>query len=510
MARKTRDPDKIVRDWKGRFSRTAGHKQSANTKALRKGITERRATVAEAAAESRRPAPNTKHASYIRVPSPDARASVEDYGMRYKPSNAKVVEQARAMDKSLWEKLPVKKLPARTPLEANEETIKLRHVAKVVNGEEDFREGYVTQLWRADDGKLHIVDGHTRTAMYYALNKPMPVQILDAKTLAEFTSGVQDVKKESLIPDNVHTSPKMQSKLRTREWKLDKMGFVNDVAGFSTPSQIAGEDNPAIDAPKRAEVLEVAEEAFVKAVDAAPEIRASMRRVVAAMGGDMQREYDVEHDGIPTASKQLHSIYRKLQKEMLEQGKDDPKDIELKDTVRFSATFDESNYVDAVNEMRKVLVEAGNKQIKPAPILNDGAGGWELGGYRGINFAFESSNGVQFEVQIHTKKSLECAEINHRYYDLSRKSEAEVQEAMDSGKAEKATGVPPSKFPTAAQYIGELNRIMNANAEQVPLPSGVAVIDKDGKRKFVLRKTSGKEYTSASTGQAIKKPSKLW
>jgi hypothetical protein len=507
MARKTRDPNKIVRDWKGRFARTAGHKQSSNTKALRKGISERRVAVAAAAAESRNPRPvnRVEPKPQIRVDSRDQRVSTEKYGMRYSPSNEKIVERARAVSDSDWDKLSIETLPARFPLQANEETIKLRHVAKVVNGEEPFREGYITKLWRAPNGDLHIADGHTRAAMYYALDKPMPVRIMDEKKLAGLTSD------KAAVPTSAHKYPAMESKLTSGAWKVDSKGYVNDVAAFSSDAKIRSEDNPGVSPEKRKEALAVAEDYFTKAVDAAPEVRRSMRSVVAAMRGNMEREYD-PHSGEPTAAKQLHSIYRKIQLNMLEKKVDDPRLIELKDTVRFSATFGEEDYAKALPAMRKALIDSGCKQIKPPLDLNDGNGGWELGAYRGINFAFEDKNGVAFEVQIHTKASVAAAEDNHNFYDISRKTEPEVQELMDSGKAEEKTGVSPKEFDTPQAYVAELNRLMYRRAEQIPVPAGVSIIktvkENGEKRSLVVRTTEGTEYVSASDGRKILKPPK--
>lgn len=108
--------------------------------------------------------------------------SASDYGMTYAPGNAKVVAKARAVPDAKWNEIPVTTLPAGTKLQANEKFLKTAPIEKVVSGKEKFREGYVTKLWKADNGDLHIVDGHHRVAMYHALGKDMPVRIMDDKT----------------------------------------------------------------------------------------------------------------------------------------------------------------------------------------------------------------------------------------------------------------------------------------------------------------------------------------
>jgi hypothetical protein len=107
------------------------------------------------------------------------RVRSEDYGMNYDPRNEKVVERARSVPNAKWEELPVESLPAGTPLEANEETLKKESIDKVVSGATPFRGGYVITLWRDENGKLHVADGHHRVAMYHALGKAMPVRIMD-------------------------------------------------------------------------------------------------------------------------------------------------------------------------------------------------------------------------------------------------------------------------------------------------------------------------------------------
>ena len=111
------------------------------------------------------------------------------YGMLYDAGNAKVIARAKAVSDDKWNTLDIITLPARTPLNAWAETVLLCHVEKVVGGAEPFRENYVMKLWKDGGGKLYIVKGHTRAAMYYALDKPMPVRIMDEKSLAERGGG---------------------------------------------------------------------------------------------------------------------------------------------------------------------------------------------------------------------------------------------------------------------------------------------------------------------------------
>jgi HK97 family phage portal protein len=117
------------------------------------------------------------------------RVLAADYGMDYSPANAQVVEKARGVPDEEWNTLPVETLPHGTALKANEETLNTAPIEKVVSGREPFREGYVTKLWRTNEGDLHIVDGHHRVAMYHALRREMPVRIMDQADYERLTAG---------------------------------------------------------------------------------------------------------------------------------------------------------------------------------------------------------------------------------------------------------------------------------------------------------------------------------
>lgn len=109
--------------------------------------------------------------------------NVKNFGMIYRPSNNQVIARARSAHQSLWGTIPVEKIPSRYPLFANVDDVDGPLIERVVKGDEPLRENYVTRLWREPNGDLHIVDGHIRAAMYHALNKPMPVQIMDGPFL---------------------------------------------------------------------------------------------------------------------------------------------------------------------------------------------------------------------------------------------------------------------------------------------------------------------------------------
>jgi hypothetical protein len=130
-----------------------------------------------------------------RVPS-------SDYGMDYSPANARVVAKARTVPDEKWNQLPVTTIPSGTTLKANEETLKIAPIEKVVSGKEPFREGYVAKLWQDKNGDLHIADGHHRVAMYHALGKDMPARVMTDADYKRLMKGRRAWCPGASPPDN--------------------------------------------------------------------------------------------------------------------------------------------------------------------------------------------------------------------------------------------------------------------------------------------------------------------
>ena len=102
--------------------------------------------------------------------------------MTYDPKGAQIVASVRALDdrgQIDWSKAEQTTVPVAeiSKLHANERDLKQSAIDSVVSGKVPFREGYVVKLYERPNGDRHVVDGHTRAAMYSALGKDMPVQI---------------------------------------------------------------------------------------------------------------------------------------------------------------------------------------------------------------------------------------------------------------------------------------------------------------------------------------------
>lgn len=167
------------------------YKQANNPKALKRVLTKyekkRRSPKAQAAAlvaacHSAACAPPPAGSGGSTPGASSGRTPVEKYGMTYDPKGAEIVASVRALDdrgQIDWSKAEQTTIPASDipTLHANERDLKQSSIDKVVSGKQPFREGYTVKLYERANGDRHVVDGHTRAAMYSALGKDMPVQI---------------------------------------------------------------------------------------------------------------------------------------------------------------------------------------------------------------------------------------------------------------------------------------------------------------------------------------------
>lgn len=355
----------------------------------------------------------------------DVRSS--DYGMTYRPEGEKIVERARDMPEKAWEKLPVETLPAKTPLIANEEMLRSKPINKVVSGEQPFREGYVTKLWREPNGDLHVVDGHHRVAMYNALGKDMPVRIMDESHLppVRATEGVPKsiaAQAESRLAESTQKAREVVGKARTQaEYlaRLEPAGPVralseflpvplDEVEKWPVRSELAGREDTL------KQVYAAIDDKFRRAAAAEPEISAALQQAIAPLG---------RLERFDSRLKEESSLFRKTQDEMIDERLPiDEAVAKIRDSVRYTAVVPDEGYWEAGNKLRDELERNGfraNKQTQ----------GWYEKGYRGRNDTFISPNGTEFEIQIHTESSLATSEINHTNYNIERDTSGQYADA---------------------------------------------------------------------------------
>lgn len=100
-------------------------------------------------------------------------------------------------------------------------------------------------------------------------------------------------------------------------------------------------------------------------------------------------------------------------KEKIEARKECKSVNELNDIVRYTFITDEENYTSNMNKtISSILSKDGYNVIQ---IKNT----WSTPGYKGVNCKFQKDD-VKFEVQFHTKASLEAKEAVHPIYQKAR------------------------------------------------------------------------------------------
>lgn len=184
-----------------------------------------------------------------------------------------------------------------------------------------------------------------------------------------------------------------------------------------------------------------AEASQIAAIAAAaePSISHDVRSIVDANGGELER--------FATRLKTFDSLYRKIQGIMVEDetGATDAA-AEIRDAIRYTVVLDEHGYWAAGSSISDALQQAGYSAVKKTK-------GWKRFGYKGRNDTFVTAGGQEFEVQIHTRASLDAADQCHRLYEESRLTS------------------------TSAARKAELNEEQDAIFAAVPVPDDVKLVD---------------------------------
>jgi hypothetical protein len=150
-----------------------------------------------------------------------------------------------------------------------------------------------------------------------------------------------------------------------------------------------------------------ADEFLERARNAEPGITGNMKDNADATGGDMV--------GLDYRLKDPESFKRKLATELAENGGDlDAALRDMKDSVRYTTTWDTGDYTQGVQDSTQRLRDQGYEPVKWKPT-------WGDEGYRGVNsFWRDPATGQVFEVQFHTPESFDAKMRTHDLYDQIR------------------------------------------------------------------------------------------
>ena len=216
------------------------------------------------------------------------------------------------------------------------------------------------------------------------------------------------------------------------QYKIPKSQKTNDIRA----------DLPA---EQRAAVIAEANTHAARAKKAEKTITPALQDIVGANGGEFER--------LDSRLKESDSLARKIADGVVE-GNDGngmtPEDAgsTMRDSGRSAVVLPDNGYWDAGTAVGDQLEAAGFQRRKQTE-------GWDPAqGYAGRNDTFIGPDGVEFEVQFHTRTSLDAAERNHELYNLSRHADTPPQAAWDLEFAQ-------------AEYL-------RAN---VPVPDGTPIIN---------------------------------
>ena len=145
-----------------------------------------------------------------------------------------------------------------------------------------------------------------------------------------------------------------------------------------------------------------------KAKEIEPKITKDLNEIVEANGGKLE--------GLDFRLKSEGSLSRKLESEMLETKKSlEEVSNKMYDVVRYTSVSDNDNFTDHYNKVKADLESKGYEVVRVKNSMADNEAS-----YRGVNTVVQNSDGQKFELQFHTKQSLEIKEINHKLYEEQR------------------------------------------------------------------------------------------
>lgn len=131
---------------------------------------------------------------------------------------------------------------------------------------------------------------------------------------------------------------------------------------------------------------------------------------------DLADNEDIEMVGLKHRLKSKEGTVEKIVKrEKAKSAKD------LYDVVRYTMQVETKDYYNKKEIILSNLKEQGYEIVKEKDT-------WKYPGYKGINIKMRTKEGYNFELQFHTKESLEAKELAHKLYEKQRLPETPEKE----------------------------------------------------------------------------------
>jgi hypothetical protein len=152
-----------------------------------------------------------------------------------------------------------------------------------------------------------------------------------------------------------------------------------------------------------------------RATEAAKAVRPALERAVADHGGELAGlDYEIKAED--SLARKIHD--RAGGKGPVTDARLDAAAARINDVLRYTAVVETENYMKGRAAVRTALQAAGLAYVREG---NAWAEPERFGGaYRGINMTFRTADGLEFEVQFHTKESLAMKEELHVLYEEAR------------------------------------------------------------------------------------------
>ena len=122
----------------------------------------------------------------------------------------------------------------------------------------------------------------------------------------------------------------------------------------------------------------------------------------------------------------------------------------MNDALRYTFQIDDDQYANEVNRILTSLIKQGCS----VSYFNNS---WGKKTYQGINTQIITPEGVDFELQFHTRDSFETKEKNHPYYEIYQSNKSTTKEIIEASKA-MAKNQSKVKAPSSMDSVNRLEK----------------------------------------------------
>lgn len=218
-------------------------------------------------------------------------------------------------------------------------------------------------------------------------------------------------------------------------------------SGRSTSTSTSGRGGTSASDPKAGFVSDkIASEKVAKAQAQEPKLTSMLNDSAKEVGGEMV--------GLDFAVKSRESLSRKIKSEAKEKGITlEEAAGNMKDVNRYTMQLKEDNFVSGYNKTVKNLQSQGYEIVRVKNSLQN-----PNAPYRGVNTNVKSPDGSIWELQFHTKTSLDIKEVNHKLYEKQRLDDTPASQKVALGEemARNAAAIPT---PPGIENIKNIDKL---------------------------------------------------